>query len=53
MENERVEREKVKNVMSYFALRKHEMLSLDDRIKCRNLSYSLKITVTMKGNKHI
>lgn len=39
--------------MSCFALKEDEMLSLDDSIKCRNLSYLLKITVTMKGNKHI
>lgn len=42
----------VKNCDTIFT-RNEEMLSLNDRIKNRNLSYSSKIKVTIKGNKHI
>lgn len=37
-------------MMSSFSPRSGEMQSLDDRIKNRSLSYSLKIKVAIQGN---
>lgn len=36
--------------MFSFTLRNEEMQSLDDRIKNRSLSYSLKVKVAFKGH---
>lgn len=48
-----VQGKRSKNCGVSLTLRSEEILSEDDRIKNRSLSYSFKIKVTIKGSKHI